>query len=218
MDVTLPEDHPLFGRVDGAQWAAVLAQSQTLAVGRGGVVYAPDRFRRCLGLILRGRVEVRRESLLMSTLSAGDVFGAAALFSEGADYPTTLTALSPCQTLLLPQECVRRLLRECPSFAEDYAAYLSGRIQFLSQRLEAVSAPSAEGKLARYLLSSGEAELTLSATQLGRRLGVGRATLYRAFEALEGAGAIARAGKTIRILQPEALRNVLNETRKEALP
>ena len=81
-----------------------------------------------------------------------------------------------------------------------------------------MSAPSAEGKLARYLLSFGDKELTLSATQLGRRLGVGRATLYRAFEALERAGTISREGKTIRILQPEALRNVLNETRKEALP
>lgn len=216
MDVTLPEDHPLFGRVDGAQWAAVLAQSQTLAVGRGGVVYAPDRFRRCLGLILRGRVEVRRESLLMSTLSAGDVFGAAALFSDSSHYPTTLTALTPCQALLIPQEAVRRLLRECPAFAEDYAAYLSGRIRFLSQRLEAVSSPSAEGKLARYLLSAEGEALTLSATALCQRLGVGRATLYRAFEALEGAGAIARTGKTIRILRPEALEEAIRENRKES--
>lgn len=218
MDMPILLGHPLLGRIDPPLWDWALGESDLLTVDRGGVVYGPGRFRRCLGIVLQGRIEVRRESILMATLSAGDVFGAAALFSGGADYPTTLTALSPCQTLLLPQECVRRLLRECPSFAEDYAAYLSGRIQFLSQRLEAVSAPSAEGKLARYLLSSGEAELTLSATQLGRRLGVGRATLYRAFEALEGAGAIARAGKTIRILQPEALRNVLNETRKEALP
>lgn len=218
MDMPILRGHPLLGRIDPPLWDWALGESDLLTVDKGGVVYGPGRFRRCLGVVLRGRIEVRRESILMATLSAGDVFGAAALFSGGADYPTTLTALSPCQTLLLPQECVRRLLRECPSFAEDYAAYLSGRIQFLSQRLEAVSAPSAEGKLARYLLSSGKAELTLSATQLGRRLGVGRATLYRAFEALEGAGAIARAGKTIRILQPEALRNVLNETRKEALP
>ena len=218
MDMTILRGHPLLGRIDPPLWAWMLEESDLLTVSKGGVVYGPSRFRRCLGVVLRGRIEVRRESILMATLSAGDVFGAAALFNDSAHYPTTLTALSPCQTLLLPQECVRRLLRECPSFAEDYAAYLSGRIQFLSQWLEAVSAPSAEGKLARYLLSFGDKELTLSATQLGRRLGVGRATLYRAFEALERAGTISREGKTIRILQPEALRNVLNETRKEALP
>lgn len=215
MDRTLPPGHPLFGRVDEGLWAETLEQSQLLSVEKGAVVYGPGQPHRCLGVVLRGRVQVRRESLLMSTLTAGDVFGAASLFTDSGDYPTTLTALTRCQALLIPQEGVRRLLRQCPPFAEDYAAYLSGRIQFLSQRLEAVSNPSAEGKLARYLLTVGGDGLTLSATQLCRRLGVGRATLYRAFEALEGAGAIAREGKTIRILRREALEDILNENRKE---
>lgn len=217
MDVALPDRHPLFGRVEDGMWKRTLAESQLLTVDKGAVVYGPKRFRRCLGVVIRGRVQVRRESLLMATLSAGDVFGAAALFTGSEDYPTTLTALTPCEALLIPEEGVRRLLRECPPFAEDYAVYLSGRIQFLSQRLEAVSNPSAEGKLARYLLTNGGGgAVTLSATDLCRRLGVGRATLYRAFEALEEAGAIAREGKTTRILRPEALEEVINENRKES--
>lgn len=217
MDIALPPGHPLFGRVESALWEKTLAQSELLTVDKGAVVYGPRRFRRCLGVVLRGRVQVRRESLLMATLSAGDVFGAAALFTGSGDYPTTLTALTHCEALLIPQEGVRRLLRECPPFAEDYAVYLSGRIQFLSQRLEAVSNPSAEGKLARYLLTNGgDGAVTLSATALCQRLGVGRATLYRAFEALEEAGAIARDGKTTRILRPEALEEVINENRKES--
>ena len=216
MNVTLPQGHPLFGRVDEALWQRTLSESDLLRVEKGAVVYGPKRFRRCLGVVLRGRVQVRRESLLMGTLTEGDVFGAAALFTDSGDYPTTLTALSACEALLIPQEGIRRLIWECPPFAEDYAAYLSGRIQFLSQRLETVSDPSAEGKLARYLLTNGgDGAITLSATQLCQRLGVGRATLYRAFEALEEAGAIAREGKTIRILRPEALEEAINENRKE---
>lgn len=212
MDLTLPRDHPLFGRVDAALWTRTLDDSQLLQVDRGSVVYAPGQFRRCLGVVLQGKVEVRREALLMATLTGGDVFGAAALFTDSENYPTTLTALTPCQALLIPQESVRRLLHQCGPFAEDYAAYLSGRIQFLSQRLEAVSTPSAGGKLASYLLSAQEdGAVTLSATQLCQHLGVGRATLYRAFDALEGVGAIAREGKTIRILRPERLRDASNE-------
>ena len=214
--MTLPPGHPLFGRVDERLWARTLEQSQLLDVEKGAVVYGPGRFRRCLGVVLRGRVQVRRESLLMSTLTAGDVFGAAALFTDGADYPTTLTALTDCRALLIPQESIRRLLRECGPFAEDYAVYLSGRIRVLSQRLEAVSAGSAEGKLSRYLLTQTGDGLTLSATQLCQRLGVGRATLYRAFDTLEGTGAIAREGKTIRILSREALEEAINENRKES--
>lgn len=218
MEVTLPRGHPLFGRVDEALWNRTLEGSDLLRAEKGDAVYAPGSFRRCLGVVLRGRLQVRRESLLMSTLSTGDVFGAAALFTDGGDYPITLTALTRCEALLIPEESVRRLLRECGPFAEDYAAYLSGRIRFLSQRLEAVSNPSAGGKLARYLLTAGGDSLTLPAAALCRRLGVGRATLYRAFEALEGAGAISRQGKTIRILRREALEEALNENRKESEP
>lgn len=212
MDLTVPSNHPLFARVDAPLWAGTLEESTLLRVDKGDAVYAPGQFYRCLGVILKGKVEVRREALLMSILAEGDVFGAAALFADAGGYPTTLTALTPCRMLLIPQESVRRLIRTCGPFAEDYTAYLSGRIQFLSQRLEAVSTPSAEGKLARYLLSAQvDGAVTLSATQLCQRLGMGRATLYRAFEALEGAGAIARAGKTIRILRPERLGEALNE-------
>ena len=212
MDLTVPWDHPLFGRVDASLWAGTLKESRQLQVPKGDVVYAPGQFSRCLGVILKGKVEVRREALLMGVLTEGDVFGAAALFTETGAYPTTLTALAPCHALLIPQEAVRRLIRECGPFAEDYAAYLSGRIQFLSQRLEAVSRPSAEGKLAHYLFSTQEdGAVTLSATQLCQRLGMGRATLYRAFDAMEGAGIIAREGKTIRILRPERLEESLNE-------
>lgn len=219
MNLKTPQGHPLFGRVDGELWRQTLDASELLRVEKGAAVYQPKRFRRCLGVVLEGRVQVRREALLMSTLTAGDVFGAAALFTDREDYPTTLTALTPCRTLLIPQESVRRLLRECPPFAEDYAAYLSGRIQFLSQRLEAVSTPSAQGKLARYLLAAGGDALTLSATQLGQRLGMGRATLYRAFEALEESGAIVRSGKTIRIADRAALERSTNEMeRKEFWP
>jgi CRP-like cAMP-binding protein len=211
LNVKTPKGHPLFGRVSGELWQQTLEQSELLQVDKGGTVYQPKRFRRCLGMVLQGRVQVRREALLMSTLSAGDIFGAAALFTDREHYPTTLTALTPCQALLIPQDSVRRLLRESPPFAEDYAAYLSSRIQFLSARLEAVSTPSAHGKLARYLLAAGDDTLTLSATQLCQRLGVGRATLYRAFEVLEESGAIVRSGKTIRIADRAALSQSTNE-------
>lgn len=209
---------PLFRRIPEALWADTLEQSDLLQAEKGGVLCGRKRSRRCLGVILRGRVQVRREALFMSTLEEGDVFGAAALFHGGEEPPTTLTALTGCEALLIPQESVRRLLRECGDFAEDYAVYLSGRIQFLSQRLEAVSSPSAQGKLAQYLLSAagGAGAVTLSATQLGQRLGMGRATLYRAFDALERTGSIAREGKTIRILDEAGLYSCRSYPGKEA--
>lgn len=201
------ERHPLFGRVERPRLAEVLAASEVIPVARGETVYDRRCFQRCLGVLLSGELQVRKGSLLVSSLKAGDVFGAAALFNEQEDYPTTLTALVDCSFLLIPQEVVRQLLHGCGAFAEDYVTYLSGRIRFLSARLDTLSADRGEGKLARYLLTaagSGGA-VTVTATQLCQRIGVGRATLYRAFETLEEDGAILREGKTIRITDHEKL-------------
>jgi CRP-like cAMP-binding protein len=197
------EGHALFAGVEPDLLAATARAAQGLTVAKGETIYSPQRFRRSLGILLQGRVEVRRESLLVGALSAGDLFGAAALFGRGEDYPTTLTARSDCALVLIPQEEVRRLLRTSGAFAENYVTYLSGRIQFLSARLDAVSADRAEEKLLRYLRSAQDpaGRVTISATQLSQRLGVGRATLYRAFQTLEESGAIAREGRTIYVLE-----------------
>ncbi|MGN0745816.1 MAG: Crp/Fnr family transcriptional regulator, partial [Aristaeellaceae bacterium] len=47
---------------------------------RGAELYTPARFRRCLGLVLAGRVRVTRGDLFVGVLERGDWFGAAALF------------------------------------------------------------------------------------------------------------------------------------------
>ena len=209
MEQLLLKEHPLFRRVPPDLLLELTDGAELCAIGRGETAYERHRFRRCLGILLTGRIQVRKESLLVSTLQAGDVFGAAALFNEQQDYPTTLTALEDCRLLLVPQEEVRKLVHCCGAFAEDYITYLSGRIRFLSSRLDTVSADRGESKLARYLLTAenGMGEVTLSATQLCQRIGVGRATLYRAFEELEEAGVIARTGKTIRIVDMNKLRS-----------
>lgn len=199
--------HPLFAGVDQAALERLLLDAESLNVPKGEAIYTPYQFRRCLGLLLSGRVQVTKDMLLVSHLGAGDLFGAAALFTDNQDYATTLTALTPCRLVLFPQDGVERLVEESSRFALNYIRYLSSRIQFLSGRLDTVSAGTAEGKLAQYLLSAvgDEEQVAISATQLSARIGVGRSTLYRAFEALEREGAIAREGKVIRILRRELL-------------
>lgn len=206
--------HPLFAGVEGPALDQLLPDAEEYAVPRGETIYTPYRFRRCLGLLLSGQVQVTKDALVVSRLSAGDLFGAAALFTDNQDYATTLTALTPCRLVLFPQDGVERLVEESSRFALNYIRYLSGRIQFLSGRLDTVSAGTAEGKLAQYLLSAvGDKEqVAISATQLSARIGVGRATLYRAFETLEREGAIAREGKVIRILRRELLHHASHKT------
>lgn len=172
---------------------------------RGEVLYSPGHFRRCLGVVLSGRVRVTRKEMLVAVLEKGDWFGAAALFNEREEFPSTLTALSECTVLFIPQQVVAQLMHRWPEAGENYVRYLSGRIGFLSDRLNSLAAGTAEEKVEQFLLrSAGESgEVKLSATAVAQALGLGRASVYRAFEALEQRGVITREGKHILITQAE---------------
>lgn len=195
---------PLLERVSEAEGADLACFSSAQ------VVYSPQDFRRCLGVLLSGQFQVTKGTLAVSTLEPGELFGAAALYSDTPEYATTITAKRPSRCLLLDQSLVDRLLGDEPMIRENYLRYLTSRIRFLSGRLQSLAQSGAEGRLARYLLAnSRDGVLTCSATDLAQLLGVSRATLYRAFEELEHSGLIFRQRKTITIPNLSALEGVL---------
>lgn len=207
-EISLLAACPLFRDTDPA-----LLRSLTELEGAGlvqfdpGVVYSPQHFRRCLGVVLSGQLQVTKGMLAVSVLEPGDLFGAAALYSDEPEFASTITARGPSRCLMLEQALVDRLLAEQGKIRENYLRYLTGRIRFLSGRLQTLAQPGVEGKLARYLLSNGGS--SCPATELCQRLGVSRASLYRAFAALEDSGLIRRQGKTITIIDPAGLEAVL---------
>jgi len=207
-ELTLLAGCPLFRQADRS-----LLRSLTELEGAGlvrfdpGVVYSPRHFRRCLGVVLSGRLQVTKGSLAVSVLQPGDLFGAAALYSDEPEFASTITAKGPSRCLMLEQFLVNRLLAEHSQIRENYLRYLTGRIRFLSGRLQTLAQPGVEGKLARYLLANGGS--SCPATELCRQLGMSRASLYRAFAALEAGGLIVRKGKSIAVIDPAGLETVL---------
>lgn len=175
---------------------------------KGKVVYTPETFSRQLGILLSGRMLVTKGALTVSELAEGDVFGAAALYGGGTRYAATLTARTECVVLFLTEEAVRTLIDRSPVIRENYIRYLTGRILFLSAKVDALSAGSGGDRLARYLLSNADDDgiLTVrSMTELASRLGMGRASLYRELDKLTARGAITRRGKTVILSDPALL-------------
>lgn len=179
----------------GLTWA--LAQSKTERAPRGEILYTTRQFQRSLGFVFSGKVRVTRGDLLVDVLEPGAWFGAAALFNEREDYPTTLTALADCEVLFLPQEAVAELMERWPRAGVNYVHYLSGRICFLSDRLNSLAAGSAEEKVEQFLRRSADSDgmVCVPATAVARALGLGRASVYRAFETLEERGVLTRDHK-----------------------
>ena len=207
-EISLLTAGPLFRGVS-EELLQALAGTEGASLVRfdSGVVYSPRHFRRSLGVVLSGQFQVTKGALAVSVLGPGDLFGAAALYSDEPEFASTVTAKGPSRCLMLEQPLVDRLLAEHSQIRENYLRYLTGRIRFLSGRLQALAQPGVEGKLARYLLANGGS--SCPATELCQRLGVSRASLYRAFAALEDSGLIVRKGKTITVIDPAGLETAL---------
>ena len=84
-------------------------------------------------------------------------------------------------------------------------SFLAGRVCFLNRKIQCFTAGSAERRLALWLLSEEEEVITLpsSLTTLSDMLDIGRASLYRALDKLEGDGLIRRNGREITLLSQE---------------
>ncbi len=181
---------------------------------KGSVIYGGQRFRRSLGVVLRGDVNVTKKTadggeIPINILHPGDVFGAAAIFNDEEEFATVLTAAKDCRAAFLPQELIRRALRENGDIAENYIRYLSGRIIFLNQKIFGLTAGTAERRLATYLIrlaeKEGEVEIPATMTQLAGALDIGRASLYRAMDELTARGALRKNGKKIEIKDLDVL-------------
>ena len=158
---------------------------------KGCSIYREDSFRRSLGVLLLGRAEAccpSSEDVTLTTFSAGDVFGAAALFSE-ADYVSVIRAVTDCRVVFFPEELLLRWFSGSPRMAENYIRFLTGRIRFLNRKIAVFTNSSVEGRLYRHLWNvcddSGRVPGPVNMTKLAAQLSMGRTSLYRALSALE---------------------------------
>ena len=93
-----------------------------------------------------------------------------------------------------------------PEFAKAYVTLLSEKIHFLNKKLSAFSEGETSEKVLRWIITAanGNSELILpcSVSKLAQMLGIGRASVYRAFDTLSERGIIRKDGKKIVILKP----------------
>lgn len=176
---------------------------------RGDVVFSTGSFYRALGIVLSGRILVTKNRMPISRLSRGQVFGAAAMFNQLNSFATTLTCENDCQVVYFSQELLESMMRRDFRVAENYIRYQAGRIRFLTQKIDGLSASGAESKLARYLLDLGDNSAQASSmSELAEMLGIGRASLYRAIDSLCGSHAIEKKGKKLLVLDREVLEHI----------
>ena len=178
---------------------------------KGTVIFDEGHFVRSLGIILSGEVRVEKKTadgkrLKMSTMGPGGCFGAAAMFHDRGKYLNIITTEKATEVLFLSEELIIWAMQRDPVITENYIEYLSDRIWFLNTKIEALTAGTAEQRVAVYLLEHGGAAISM--TDLSQTLNIGRASLYRALDDMETQNLIRRGNKSIEIICEDGLREL----------
>ena len=173
----------------------------------------------CLFIILSGTASVvgisKTQTVILNTLKKGRVFGMASLFGEKCG-TTAIVAGESCVYAVITQEVIEELLKRDIGFTKNYICFLSDKIRFLNKKIAFFTSGKTEKKLAGYLLSlpleNNEIRLEMNMSSLAKNLDMGRASLYRAFDALEENGFIKRTNNIVKITSPEEFRKIYGET------
>lgn len=156
-----------------------------------------------LGLLLSGRLCIKGQAadsrqIALNHVLPGAAFGAAALFLEGPALSDIYAEIAS-EVLLLNAEQVWAMMDDCPLFRKNYVMFLCGRIAFLNHKIETLSGYTAESRLLAYLQQKQQGGVLQirNFSALAGILGISRASLYRAMDALLASGQIARQGDCI---------------------
>ena len=171
------------------------------------------------GMVLSGKASVVKDRngtpVFFRLLKAGDIFGVSKLFDkESAEnfekVPTSIYAKTKCRVLFFTVSDIERIILQNKTITRNYIEFLTNRICFLNQKIDAFTAGTAEKKVIKFLLSlecnpNGWINLPMSLLKTSEMLDVSRATLYRILEHLCQNGLIRRDKKCICILNRKAL-------------
>ena len=130
------------------------------AFSKGEAIYDQAHYQRCMGIVQSGTVEVYgtegEHPVLLNVLTAGQTFGVATLFYDAGFYISRIDAKTRCEVLFIPQQALRSLFSQSMQAVENYIAFLSGRIYFLSRKIDAFTKGGAEQRLAMYLADQAQ--------------------------------------------------------------
>ena len=164
-----------------------------------------------LVVLLWGKARVNRrqgeKTVLLNRLSEGNCFGFAGLFSDRLP-DTEIVFSANTAIVVIPRETVERLIMTDAVFARNIIATLSRKVRFLNGKIAGYTAKDSGEKLYRHMLSlpkdaDGCVILGESMASLSRRLDMGRASLYRAVDALMAEGKLQKIGQKYKLLACE---------------
>ena len=224
MDLSVLEKSTLFSGLSAKAMRDVLEEvpHHIQCYGKDETIFHLMEDASRLGIILEGRVEAQKpfpngSQINVSVRNAGEMIGAAALFSRRQKYPCDVVALEPTAIMMFRKEDILLLLQKDTQVLKNFITELATAAHMLQQRLELLSYSGIAQKAAFYLLMqqrrTGSAVIPIpdSISKWAMSMNVSRPSLHRELKKLEGQGCIHCNAHTIEILDSQGLASVLSE-------
>lgn len=174
---------------------------EIIAYERNEVMLSASNEKR-IGILLNGKANIisNDNGVIIKKLDKGDIYGVAILFDE-PKYSTKVISNAKTTVLTLNRSFVQECIEYNSKIALNYIQYLAKKISFLNSKISSYTAKTAENKLYSYLLQLPREEnkivLKTDLSAISKMLGIGRASLYRAFDKLQKDGLIIKNDKEI---------------------
>jgi CRP-like cAMP-binding protein len=141
------------------------------------------------------------QETVIKIIKPGELFAEVVLF-ELERYPVTAVAVEPSLVFQLPKTQFNTLLHD-DDFRTDFLANLMGKLRYLAEQVQALSARDAEFRLFRFLRDRfGESNVirtSLSKKDVAAAIGATPETLSRLLQRLKDSGRLTWQGGRIRI-------------------
>lgn len=182
-------------------------------------------FGEAVHFVMEGKVKIYktsedgREHILYIAVP-GDIFAEVILFNE-VNYPATAEVLEKARIAVIRNEDLEKVLKAHPSMAVAIIKVLNKRLMDAQQQVKSLALHNTHGRTAQMLMKLAtehgnktenglELELVISRQELANMVGTTRETVTRVLMAFKKYNLIEIERNTIRIIQPEKLKEWIN--------
>ncbi len=210
---------PLFSALGEPELSEFMRDCPVRRFPAGEAVFQPGKPAERFYVVLEGSVKIfhlseQGQEQTLHLYGPGRTFGEAAMFA-GGEYPAWARAVEDARLLEVPRAVLERVMHQRPGLAMGMMAGLSAKLREFARLIERLSLRDVPGRVAGALLeeADGRREFRLARTkrQLASLLGTTPETLSRSLGKLSDAGYIHVKGRTIRILDAQALRRLARQ-------
>lgn len=174
-----------------------------------------------IGIVIQGTVEIQKhypngKIVSLSSLTEGNIFGEAIVFSSHHKYPATIVTMRNSKIMHISREDIIYMCSENPQVLKNFMELLSSKILNLNKKVTELSLETLRQKIIFYLLQLYKEQKTLklklpiSKKSLAEYLGVQRPSLSRELINMKNEGLISMEKDLVHVLDLETLQDYIN--------